>query len=58
MDEQAEHKGERGSRKKLNIEGKRKKLYRFPRLVVYGDLNKLTMAKGGIRGEPSKNSRL
>jgi hypothetical protein len=58
MKEQAEHKGVKGNRKIAKMEHKGKKEYRSPRLVVYGDLNKLTMAKGGVRGEPSKNSRL
>ncbi len=58
MGEHAEHKGERESRKIVKMERKGKKPYRSPRLVVYGDLNKLTMVKGGIRGEPKKNSRL
>ena len=30
---------------------KSKKTYRSPRLVVYGDLRRLTMAKGGTKGD-------
>lgn len=29
----------------------KKKPYRSPRLVVYGDLRRLTKAKGGTRGD-------
>ena len=34
---------------KAKAPGPKKKVYRPPRLVVYGDLRRLTMAKGGIR---------
>ncbi len=33
---------------------KKKKSYRQPRLVVYGDLRHLTMAKGGTKGDGGK----
>ncbi len=32
----------------------KKKTYRPPRLVVYGDLRRLTMAKGGTSGDGGK----
>lgn len=31
--------------------GRRKKPYRMPRLVEYGDLQRITMAKGSNRGD-------
>lgn len=34
----------------------KKKPYRAPRLVVYGDLRRLTMAKGGTAGDAGKPS--
>ena len=34
----------------------KKKTYRSPRLVVYGDLRRLTMAKGGDKGDAGKPS--
>ena len=36
---------------KPKTSGQGKKPYRPPRLVVYGDLRRLTMAKGGTRSD-------
>lgn len=33
---------------------KKKKTYRQPQLVVYGDLRRLTMAKGGTKSDGGK----
>lgn len=41
---------------KSKTQGK-KKPYRPPRLVVYGDLRRLTMAKGGQKGDGGGNPK-
>ncbi len=33
---------------------RKKKSYRQPRLIVYGDLRRLTMAKGGTKADGAK----
>ena len=48
---------EKGRTTKITIERKRKKTYRSPRLVVYGDLNRLTMGGGGRLGDHGGHSR-
>ncbi len=42
---------EKGRTTKRDTKGKGKKLYHHPRLVVYGDLNRLTMGGGGTKGD-------
>lgn len=36
---------------KSKTSGEKKKPYRSPRIVVYGDLHRLTMAKGGKKSD-------
>jgi len=36
---------------KSNMESRRKKPYRSPRLVVYGDLSRVTKGGGGTKGD-------
>ena len=38
-----------------NMETQGKRSYRSPRLMTYGDLSRLTMAKGGAGGDGSGN---
>lgn len=51
MRRQIEDHGGVGDNMKSKTTGQGKKPYRPPRLVVYGDLHRLTMAKGGLRGD-------
>lgn len=39
---------------KSKTKSPKKKSYRPPRLVVYGDLRRLTMVKGGTAGDAGK----
>ena len=40
-----------------NGDGKRKKLYRSPRLVRYGDFRRVTLVKGNVGGDAPQHPK-
>jgi len=56
MENQNEHEADiKKHLMKSGTENQARKPYRSPRLVAYGDLSRLTAAKGGNKGDGSGN---